>query len=664
MTSVLLVSCDGGVDSTSSDASLRTTRLRETAIDQSDTYLTATVSVEFDATVQAPRPIYDATTGQTSSTLVLDSPPVRYSVEAGYDADGALVYNQTALDPPGDPLRQSVDRARTIRVENGVFEFLDVNGAPILGTGYGSGPTLQAAMDAPDSEILQLLDEIVVSKAPTVGATAAPDGSTVAVTSVSESGDLVTVQTQVTSSEPGTPVLPQRRIYRKTAGKGLSQQLSLVEAQTAVATSSDGTSVSGTATLRVENLRWSRNAARDQMRRNGTAGSPFGTPPDNLEPYEPPMCDTEDPTCVPDLPPNNPTPGGGGNSGNGEPGVGAGCGYVAGGANLVYVHGILSDSDAWGNPADDNKVRGRMRCGLNVAHDIAPNLPDGSHHDVQTTSLKNQIATSAHYQNILIGHSQGGLIARRAAQSYVAESQSASVRGIVTIGTPHQGANIARNLPTSAGRAAEDIFTHAVVCSIVPTCTTAHTSVVALRQTVTAVFIAGPAADALEDLEPNSDAVQEVNGVDEGPLFPRYGIQHYVRKRWSFFRVAGDLSRARDGGGPAVATTAEVLFYVSVTGSIASFFTGGWGAAAVLAWVAYELDSTDRWWNRITARDDETTDGVVQGPSQVYPNAILNRALEDSDATSHTGEADTYRSYVQIRRMLVDELLVEERRPL
>lgn len=74
------------------------------------------------------------------------------------------------------------------------------------------------------------------------------------------------------------------------------------------------------------------------------------------------------------------------------------------------------------------------------------------------------------------------------------------------------------------------------------------------------------------------------------------------------------------------------------------------------------LDSTDRWWNRITARDNETTDGVVEGPSQVYPNAIFN--VEALNPTSHTGEIDTYKSYVEIHRMLKERLGVIERRPL
>ena len=138
--------------------------------------------MEFDAAVQLPSPAYDAVTGQTTSTLVLNDAPVRYAVEAGYDAAGAFVFNQYALAPPGDPLRQSVDPVRTLSVHNGRMEMRDAAGQPLYGTGSGGGPSLQTVMDAPSSEPLQILDQMVLSKAPLTGTTTDFSGSTVSVT--------------------------------------------------------------------------------------------------------------------------------------------------------------------------------------------------------------------------------------------------------------------------------------------------------------------------------------------------------------------------------------------------------------------------------------------------------------------------------------------------
>lgn len=47
--------------------------------------------------------------------------------------------------------------------------------------------------------------------------------------------------------------------------------------------------------------------------------------------------------------------------------------------------------------------------------------------------------------------------------------------------------------------------------------------------------------------------------------------------------------------GPAVANTAEIVFYASIRGPVCWISTGYWATAAVLAWVAYEMDQTDRW---------------------------------------------------------------------
>ena len=67
--------------------------------------------------------------------------------------------------------------------------------------------------------------------------------------------------------------------------------------------------------------------------------------------------------------------------------------------------------------------------------------------------------------------------------------------------------------------------------------------------------------------------------------------------------------------------------------------------------------SLDRWYNRLTAGDDRS-DGVVQGASQVYPNAIRN--FDAQDATSHTGETSTQRSYNEVQRVLTEALGVTE----
>lgn len=130
---------------------------------------------------------------------------------------------------------------------------------------------------------------------------------------------------------------------------------------------------------------------------------------------------------------------------------------------------------------------------------------------------------------------------------------------------------------------------------------------------------------------------------------PRFGTQHEVPRRWASFRVVGDTGDRNWGG--ELATVAEVMFFGSVSGGIIGLFNPlSWGRSAALFGLALELDRTDRWWTRITVGDAETTDGVVPGPSQVYPNAQFNYATPT--AASHTAQTDSRKSAESIEFVL------------
>lgn len=121
----------------------------------------------------------DATTGQTSQTMTIDSAPVYYAVEAGYAADGSFVFDQTALAPPsGNPLSEPVDVVRSVHVRNGRFELRDAAGQPLFDTGGGNGPTLQSALgDAAVEGAIQLVDGVVLPALPQTGLRRGYDGS-------------------------------------------------------------------------------------------------------------------------------------------------------------------------------------------------------------------------------------------------------------------------------------------------------------------------------------------------------------------------------------------------------------------------------------------------------------------------------------------------------
>ncbi len=96
--------------------------------------------------------------------------------------------------------------------------------------------------------------------------------------------------------------------------------------------------------------------------------------------------------------------------------------------SAVFAHGAASTGSTW------NYISGLFSTWFPGLHTAAPSLN-------QQTDLYAQGAQLAGYMSsggttILLGHSNGGLVSRRA-------SSSKSARGIVTVGTPHTGAPIA-----------------------------------------------------------------------------------------------------------------------------------------------------------------------------------------------------------------------------
>lgn len=651
----MLGSCDTSPDAagpSSADAQPQ----RDPDFSPTDTYLTATVSTEFDAVIQSATPMADATTGQTTSTMTIDTDPVQYAVEAGYAPGGTFVFNQTTLNPStADPLRVPVDIVQSIRVRNGRMEFRDAVGQPILGTGSGQGPELQNVLSAEAANgAVQLVDGVVLTALPATGNKAGYDGSNANVTSVSETGDLATVVAQVSTVEQGQPAVTQRRIYRHVGTNYVLQ-----EVKTDFASTSSGIQVTGAATVRFANVAWSRNAAQDQARASGTGPSTWSDGTGNIGPYIPPTCDPLADNCEP------PQTGGG----TGTGGTSSGCAPYPGGANIIYQHGFLSSGSTWGDPNSSNKIRGRARCLLQIGFDDAYDQANSGleRHASQTTFLQTKMTSAATQpvvpnQVIIVGHSQGGLISRRVAQNLWNPSAQANnkIRAVVTIGTPHQGANIARNLSTTGLEAATGLFNNGVACRIVGagSCFDARSGLAAFANGILA--LPGSSA-AVQDLVPGSPAMTLTNGVPE--TFPRFGIQNYIPARWAFARVAGDILKT--DGGPAFVTAMNVVFWAAVGGgvisSVASILTPwSWGVAVRLFRAAYEMDRTDRWYNRVTAGSN-TTDGIVEGSSQKYPGIAELDNFRAVDPTSHLGETNTQKSYVELQRVLVSRLAVLER---
>ncbi len=106
------------------------------------------------------------------------------------------------------------------------------------------------------------------------------------------------------------------------------------------------------------------------------------------------------------------------------------------------MHGFFSSGNTW------NRMEGWLNQDFRFGAEVTPSYTSTNSLSSQGTSLFNEIGSVGGGNYILIGHSQGGLISRYAAQQYqIANPKQSTVKGVVTIDTPHQGAALIQNGP-------------------------------------------------------------------------------------------------------------------------------------------------------------------------------------------------------------------------
>lgn len=105
----------------------------------------------------------------------------------------------------------------------------------------------------------------------------------------------------------------------------------------------------------------------------------------------------------------------------------------------VFLHGFNSGPDSWGDTAS------RLAARLQIIKYV-PTLPWHLPYDTQATQLNNEAnAAGAPANTVVVGHSNGGLVARQL-------STKRALGGIVTLGSPHRGAPLAANVREVANR--------------------------------------------------------------------------------------------------------------------------------------------------------------------------------------------------------------------
>lgn len=103
---------------------------------------------------------------------------------------------------------------------------------------------------------------------------------------------------------------------------------------------------------------------------------------------------------------------------------------------MVFVHGLNSNGTTWGSTP--SAIAGQF-----YVNPMQPSLPSWDFFASQASSLRQQIGGQPQ-SLIAVGHSNGGIVSR------VANRGGQPMQGIITVGTPHRGAQLATRVMDGA----------------------------------------------------------------------------------------------------------------------------------------------------------------------------------------------------------------------
>ncbi len=376
----------------------------------------------------------------------------------------------------------------------------------------------------------------------------------------------------------------------------------------------------------------------------------------------------------------------------GNEGVNIDTVVAASGVNLIWQHGICSGASTW------DGMRPMISSQLPVARELAFSLTPLDAIGSQAAVLQGAVSnlTGATY---IVGHSQGGLIARRAAQL-----SGTAIAGVVTIASPHEGAKIAE-VPAEvlqsllASKIGGECF-GSVLCSV------RDAAIAAAVSNVITYGVAGALAPVVNDLVPGASFLSTLNSTPEP--FQRASIQVEVPPRWSLFRVVGDATTARTAlftnqrpNGAQLTANVETVYRSALflralstwVRYMAPAFSGGvscgysgysthwtacsdpgslsywdswsfWDHVASLLYfvgnfVVTKLDVVDAFWNDLVGGTEIASDGFLQYSTQRYPAvpgtfAPIRLSIQGELADSHTGETASPQVLVRLSQVLLD----------
>lgn len=567
---------------------------QNSGINASDTYVVADITVTSTSTFTDP-----ALAVTTSTQTQVSSTPVAYRLEEGYEVDGTPILN--LFPAAGTPMASVMSR---ISYSHGLVYITDVSGrllTPLTPqTTNGLTPILGVLNSLNGGS---LLSTIVV---PDLQQTASALGASL---TVNGNQGIIVKQT-------GLSTITSYVFVNTNQG----WQIQNVSSSRATTTGSQITS------LGFNNVTAADNPSNDASRiaaghvmAHHTSSESQATLTLNTQ-SSPPCGDSCSGTVVT----NN----------------------YGGTTNVLFQHGFLSSGSTWARMT--NWLNEDFQFGNELVTSLAATSPLAN----QGANLESIISNAGGNNYILIGHSQGGLIARYAAQYFQGTGSGSGtplVQAVITMDTPHQGAFLTLAGPAAIGNGITKLANNLFDDSGCATPQDAATCAIASLIGVGVTQVVGQLVDsvgALNDLTPGSNFLTQLNSQNE--TFSQAAILGNTDQPWLVTRVAtsvtgidpdaalGERDIADATEGVYVALNVVEGSYILAEIDWFDYCVFGDGAydgdpycdadfsgdIAFYAQIINDMDTINNYYNSLIAAPGDSSDGFVQLSSQAYPSSV------------------------------------------
>jgi pimeloyl-ACP methyl ester carboxylesterase len=561
----------------------------------------AEIIVQSSGELQFSTPIRDVTTGQMISSMPFATAPDSVTVSAGWNGSGRARIQFNGSTAPGE---DEVPIAGILRDEQ--IQMQNLSGAPLTTQPVGRLMDMQSPTEYFNANPIDTTVATFPSAAGLRGAATMTDAAMTASSATISTQTLGGVSRQiatVTMANAGQLTRVARYIKLRPSNASTDPLTWVLREVRMRAPAATGAPAPGTTRVRGDQRLTIRKLTFKRPTYATTSTGPTPTSsatkifiiPEEPNPWDPtpipPMPPAPDPVPPPPpppvavpLPPTN----------------------AAGDVPVIFQAGFNTTAGDW------NDMRLRLRPQLKIADDASSAYVSG---DLFTAAvgLNSEVQTKFPNQRaIAIAHSAGGLVARRAA--FLDPSK---ISGLITVGTPHQGALIAERAPTAVGAFASllpsiwfgppclngALNPDGNICRNLGVISVGGGAIFALEAMAR---VSGQLQDA-RDLVPSSSFVTAVNTPPES--FVRVGITHRVPRRWSVAREAAEAIAINQSGLEWNSPKgAQAVYAMSLAHRIAVI---SFVQATVMIWMLSQMEVDQ---GRLTIN-------TTCGPSWTLPNA-------------------------------------------